>query len=277
MGYIEAIVLGLVQGLSEFLPISSSGHLAVLQSLFEINEDKVIFFAVLLHIGTLVSIFVVYHKDIYALIKELFLLFKDIFTGKGLRIKERPIRKLGIMIIVSSIPTAIMGLLFSDYIDKIFGSLTVIAICWIITGFILLFSEKLKNNKKEIEGMKYRNAIFIGICQGLAIMPGISRSGSTIVGSLVTGLKREFAVEFSFLISIPAILGSAILEFPKAIKAGIEPSTIGPMIVGFLVAAISGYFAITTMIKIVSKHKMRYFSYYVWIIGLGTFIYSIFF
>lgn len=277
MGYIEAIVLGLVQGLSEFLPISSSGHLAVLQSLFEINEDKVIFFAVLLHIGTLVSIFVVYHKDIYALIQELFLLFKDIFTGKGLRIKERPIRKLGIMIIVSSIPTAIMGLLFSDYIDKIFGSLTVIAICWIITGFILLFSEKLKNNKKEIEGMKYRNAIFIGICQGLAIMPGISRSGSTIVGSLVTGLKREFAVEFAFLISIPAILGSAILEFPKAIKAGIEPSTIGPMIVGFLVAAISGYFAITTMIKIVSKHKMRYFSYYVWIIGLGTFIYSIFF
>lgn len=277
MGYIEAIVLGLVQGLSEFLPISSSGHLALLQSLFEINEDKVIFFAVLLHIGTLVSIFVVYHKDIYALIKELFLLFKDIFTGKGLRIEERPIRKLGIMIIVSSIPTAIMGLLFSDYIDKIFGSLTVIAICWIITGFILLFSEKLKNNKKEIEGMKYRNAIFIGICQGLAIMPGISRSGSTIVGSLVTGLKREFAVEFAFLISIPAILGSAILEFPKAIKAGIEPSTIGPMIVGFLVAAISGYFAITTMIKIVSKHKMRYFSYYVWIIGLGTFIYSIFF
>lgn len=277
MGYIEAIVLGLVQGLSEFLPISSSGHLALLQNLFEINEDKVIFFAVLLHIGTLVSIFVVYHKDIYALIKELFLLFKDIFTGKGFRIEERPIRKLGIMIIVSSIPTAIMGLLFSDYIDKIFGSLTVIAICWIITGFILLFSEKLKNNKKEIEGMKYRNAIFIGICQGLAIMPGISRSGSTIVGSLVTGLKREFAVEFAFLISIPAILGSAVLEFPKAIKAGIEPSTIGPMIVGFLVAAISGYFAITTMIKIVSKHKMRYFSYYVWIIGLGTFIYSIFF
>lgn len=277
MGYIEAIVLGLVQGLSEFLPISSSGHLALLQNLFEINEDKVIFFAVLLHIGTLVSIFVVYYKDIYALIKELFLLFKDIFTGKGLRIEERPIRKLGIMIIVSSIPTAIMGLLFSDYIDKIFGSITVIAVCWIITGFILLFSEKLKNNKKEIEGMKYRNAIFIGICQGLAIMPGISRSGSTIVGSLVTGLKREFAVEFAFLISIPAILGSAILEFPKAIKAGIEPSTIGPMIVGFLVAAISGYFAITTMIKIVSKHKMRYFSYYVWIIGLGTFIYSIFF
>ncbi len=277
MGYIEAIILGLVQGLSEFLPISSSGHLALLENLFEIKEDSVIFFAVLLHIGTLVSIFIVYHEDIYALIKELFLLFKDIFTGKGLKIEERPIRKLGIMIIVSSIPTAIMGLLFSDYIDRIFGSLTVISICWIITGFILLFSEKLNNNKKEIEGMKYRNAIFVGICQGLAIMPGISRSGSTIVGSLVTGLKREFAVEFAFLISIPAILGSAILEFPKAIKAGIEPSTIGPMIVGFLVAAISGYFAITTMIRIVSKHRMRYFSYYVWILGVGTFIYSVLF
>lgn len=277
MGYIEAIVLGLVQGLSEFLPISSSGHLALLEKLFEIKEESVLFFAVLLHIGTLVSIFIVYHEDIYALIKELGLLFKDIFSGKGLRIEERPIRKLGIMIIVSSIPTAIMGLLFSNFIDKVFGSLIVISICWIITGFILFFSEKLKSNSKEIEGMKYRNAIFIGICQGLAIMPGISRSGSTIVGSLVTGLKREFAVEFAFLISIPAILGSAILEFPKAIKAGIDPSTIGPMIVGFLVAAISGYFAITTMIRIVSKHKMIYFSYYVWVIGVGTFIYSILF
>lgn len=277
MGYIEAIVLGLVQGLSEFLPISSSGHLALLENLFEIKEESVLFFAVLLHIGTLVSIFIVYHEDIYALIKELGLLFKDIFSGKGLRIEERPIRKLGIMIIVSSIPTAIMGLLFSNFIDKVFGSLIVISICWIITGFMLFFSEKLKSNSKEIEGMKYRNAIFIGICQGLAIMPGISRSGSTIVGSLVTGLKREFAVEFAFLISIPAILGSAILEFPKAIKAGIEPSTIGPMIVGFLVAAISGYFAITTMIRIVSKHKMIYFSYYVWVIGVGTFIYSILF
>ncbi|KGF08942.1 hypothetical protein HMPREF1635_05330 [Clostridiales bacterium S5-A14a] len=277
MGYIEAIVLGLVQGLSEFLPISSSGHLALLENLFEIKEESVLFFAVLLHIGTLLSIFIVYHEDIYALIKELGLLFKDIFSGKGLRIEERPIRKLGIMIIVSSIPTAIMGLLFSNFIDKVFGSLIVISICWIITGFVLFFSEKLKSNSKEIEGMKYRNAIFIGICQGLAIMPGISRSGSTIVGSLVTGLKREFAVEFAFLISIPAILGSAILEFPKAIKAGIDPSTIGPMIVGFLVAAISGYFAITTMIRIVSKHKMIYFSYYVWVIGLGTFIYSILF
>lgn len=277
MGYIEAIVLGLVQGLSEFLPISSSGHLALLENLFEIKEESVLFFAVLLHIGTLVSIFIVYHEDIYALIKELGLLFKDIFSGKDLRIEERPIRKLGIMIIVSSIPTAIMGLLFSNFIDKVFGSLIVISICWIITGFILFFSEKLKSNSKEIEGMKYRNAIFIGICQGLAIMPGISRSGSTIVGSLVTGLKREFAVEFAFLISIPAILGSAILEFPKAIKAGIDPSTIGPMIVGFLVAAISGYFAITTMIRIVSKHKMIYFSYYVWVIGVGTFIYSILF
>lgn len=277
MGYIEAIVLGLVQGLSEFLPISSSGHLALLENLFEIKEESVLFFAVLLHIGTLVSIFIVYHEDIYALIKELGLLFKDIFSGKGLRIEERPIRKLGIMIIVSSIPTAIMGLLFSNFIDRVFGSLIVISICWIITGFILFLSEKLKSNNKEIQGMKYRNAIFIGICQGFAIMPGISRSGSTIVGSLVTGLKREFAVEFAFLISIPAILGSAILEFPKAIKAGIDPSTIGPMIVGFLVAAISGYFAITTMIRIVSKHKMIYFSYYVWVIGVGTFIYSILF
>lgn len=277
MGYIEAIVLGLVQGLSEFLPISSSGHLALLENFFGINEESVIFFAVLLHIGTLVSIFVVYHKDIVALFVELYLLIKDVVTGKGLRIEERSTRKLGVMIIVASIPTAIMGLLLENWINKVFSSLLVIGVCWIITGFLLLIAERATNNRKEIQGMKYRNAFFVGICQGFAIMPGISRSGSTIVGSLITGLKREFAVEFAFLISIPAILGSALLEFPKAIKAGIDPSTIGPMIVGFLVAAISGYFAITTMIRIVSKQKMRYFSYYVWVIGVATLVYTLFF
>ncbi|XVG95091.1 undecaprenyl-diphosphatase UppP [Eubacteriales bacterium KG127] len=276
MGYLEAILLGLIQGLSEFLPVSSSGHLALLEKIFGIHEDSVIFFAVLLHIGTLVSIFIVYHEDIVKLIVEFFLMLKDILTGKGLRIDERPVRKLGIMIIVASIPTAIMGLLLEDYINKIFSSLAVIGVCWIITGFLLLLSERT-NNKNEIQGMKYRNAFFVGICQGFAIMPGISRSGSTIVGSLITGLKREFAVEFAFLISIPAILGSAILEFPKALKAGIDPSSVGPMVVGFLVAAISGYFAITTMIRIVSKQKMRYFSYYVWIMGVGTLIYTSFF
>lgn len=276
MGYLEAIVLGLIQGLSEFLPVSSSGHLALLEKNFGIHEDSVIFFAVLLHIGTLVSIFIVYHEDIIKLIVEFFVMLKDIFTGKGLRIDERPVRKLGIMIIVASIPTAIMGLLLEDYINKIFSSLAVIGVCWIITGFLLLLSEKT-SNKKDIEGMKFRNAFFVGICQGFAIMPGISRSGSTIVGSLIVGLKREFAVEFAFLISIPAILGSAMLEFPKAIKAGIDPASVGPMIVGFLVAATSGYFAITTMIRIVSKQKMRYFSYYVWVMGIGTLIYTFFF
>lgn len=276
MGYLEAIVLGLVQGLAEFLPISSSGHLGLLEYFFGIESEKVLFFAVILHWGTLLSVFIVYWKDIKELVVELFLLIKDIFTGKGLRIEERPVRKLGIMIIVATIPTAIIGFTLQDYFAKLFSSILAIGIGWIITGFLMLLAEKVAHTNKLIDKMNYRNAIFIGLLQGFAICPGVSRSGSTLVGGLISGLKREFAVKFAFLISIPSILGSAVLELPPAIKAGIEPSIIGPTIVGFLVAALAGLFAIKAMIKLVSAHKLKYFIYYVWAIGVLTISYSLF-
>lgn len=275
MTYFEATILGLVQGLAEFLPISSSGHLALLQNWFGIDEAKVLLFTVLLHVGTLISVFIMYWKDIWELIVELGLTIKDLCTGKGLKMEERPVRKLGVMIIVATIPTAIIGFAFKDFFDSLYTSVIPIGIGLIITGFLLVFAEKKGESTRGIKEMNLRNAIFIGTVQGIAICPGISRSGSTLFGSLICNLDRKFAVKFVFLISIPSILGSAILETPAAIEAGISLSQLGPVLWGMLVAAVSGIVAIKSMIKIVSDKKLSIFSYYVWILGLIVVIYGI--
>ena len=276
MSYFESVVLGLVQGLAEFLPISSSGHLALLQQFFGIEEDNVLLFAVLLHVGTLISVFIVYWKDIWELLVELVLTIKDLFTGKGLRLDERPVRKLGVMIIVATIPTGIMGVLFNDFFNSLYNSVVPIGVGLIITGFLLVIAERMGDSNRGIKQMNYRNALFIGFVQGVAICPGISRSVSTLFGRVICTLDRTFAVKFVFLISIPSILGSAVMEAPAAIKAGMDMSQLGPVLVGMAVAAVSGLIAIKSMIKIVSSKKLSYFSYYVWILGLAVVLYGIF-
>ena len=248
-----------------------------MQQWFGIEEDKVLLFAVLLHVGTLVSVFIVYWKDVWELIKELGLTIRDIFTGRGLRIQERPTRKLGVMIIVATIPTGIIGILFNDFFNSLYNSVIPIGIGLIITGFLLILAERMGSASRGIQQMNYRNALFIGTVQGIAICPGISRSGSTLFGSLMCNLDRKFAVKFVFLISIPSILGSAVMEAPAAIQSGLEPGQLGPILVGMAVAAISGLIAIKTMIKIVSDKKLSYFSYYVWVLGLIVVGYGVFF
>ena len=161
MSYIEAVILGLVQGLAEFLPVSSSGHLALLQQWFGIEEDNVLLFAVLLHVGTLISVLIVYWKDVWELIKELGLTIKDIFTGKGLRLEERPTRKLGVMIIVATIPTGVIGILFNDFFDSLYNSVIPIGVGLIITGFLLILAERTGTSIRGIQQMNYRNALFI--------------------------------------------------------------------------------------------------------------------
>ena len=208
MTYLQAIILGLAQGLSEFLPISSSGHLALLQYFFGVDAEQVLPFAVLLHLGTLISVFIVYWNDIVELVKELGAVIKDIFTGKGLRVNANPTRRLGFMIIVATIPTAIIGLAFNDLFASLYLSLIAIGTGLVITGAILLIAERMGKNNKGVKEMKFRHALFVGLMQGVAICPGISRSGSTLFGGLISGLNREFAVKFAFLISIPSILGS---------------------------------------------------------------------
>lgn len=277
MSYIEAIILGLVQGLAEFLPISSSGHLALLQHFFHVEPDRVLMFTVMLHIGTLASVFIMYWSDIWALIKEFFITIADLVTGKGLRLAERPMRKLGLMIIWATVPTALMGLLFNDFFEGLNSKLWAIGIGWLFTGFLLYFSERIGRAVNDIEKMNFRNGFFIGVLQGIAICPGVSRSGSTMVGGLLTGLKRDFAVRFAFLISIPSILGAAVLELPDAIEATSEGMAVGPMAVGVLVATVSGIVAIKAMIRVVVDQKLKWFAYYVWVLGAATILYSVFF
>ena len=274
MSYFHAILLGLIQGLTEFLPVSSSGHLALLQHFFGVKADEVLLFTVMLHVGTLVSVFIMYHKDIWELIKELGLTIKDLCTGKGLRLAERPVRKLGVMMIVATIPTAVIGFAFNDFFESLYSRILFIGIGFLITGTEMYIAEKIGSNNRDIYQMTFGNAILVGVMQGIAIYPGISRSGSTLVGGLAGGLKREFAIRFAFLISIPSILGSALLEGKDALEAGIDTSVLGPIAVGMVIAAVSGVLAIKAMIKVVSDKKLKYFSYYVWALGAAVLIYS---
>lgn len=273
MTLLEAIILGLVQGLSEFLPISSSGHLALLQYFFKIEGESVLAFAVLLHLGTLISIFAVYYKDILDLIKELCATIKDIFTGKGPRINANETRRLGFMIITATIPTGIIGVAFQDLFGELYLSLVAIGIGLLITGTFLWFAEKMSQGKKSVQNMKFFDAFLVGIFQSIAISPGISRSGATIVGGLLSGIKRELAVRFAFLISIPSVLGAVILEAPSAFENGMDATLLVPILVGVIIAAISGFIAIKTMIRIVSNKKLYYFSFYTWAVGASVLVY----
>ncbi len=277
MTLLESIILGLVQGLAEFLPISSSGHLAALQYIFGIDGSNVLTFTVMLHFGTLVAIFIVYWKDIVDLVKELFATIKDICTGQGVQINKNETRKLGFMIIAASIPTAIFGLLLNDFFESLYSKMAVIGVCLIITGLGLFFAERNGGGTRTIKDMNFRNAFFIGLCQSVAIMPGISRSGATMIGGLACKFDRAFAVRYAFLISIPSVLGAFLLEVPDAISAATDGTgmSLGVMAAGIIVAAVSGYAAIKVMIKAVTDKKLMYFSVYTWIAGAALIIYGL--
>jgi undecaprenyl-diphosphatase len=273
--YLQAIILGIVQGLGEFLPISSSGHLALLQHIFGINGESVLLFAVLLHVGTLLSVFVVYWKDIVLLCKELGLTIADLVTGKGPRINSSPERRMGFMILVATIPTGLMGVFLKDMFAGFYESLIAIGIGFLITGTILWIAERNGKGRTQIEGMKFRHALFVGIMQGIAITPGISRSGSTIFGGLFMGLDRNFALRFAFLVSIPAILGSVVMELPPALNDGMPMNIIGPIAVGTLVSAVMGFVAIKAMLRVVANMKLSIFSFYTWGLGIIVLIFAI--
>lgn len=275
ISYLQAIILGLVQGLSEFLPISSSGHLALLQNIFGVHGGSVLLFPVLLHIGTLIAVFAVYWKDLWALIVELIMVFKDLFTGKGLQVRKNPTRKLGFLIIVASIPTAIIGFLFKDVFESFYTSFYAIGVGLLITSVLLFAADKMGGGDKTVGPMMFRNAVFIGIMQGFAIAPGVSRSGSTLFGGLMTKLDREFALKFAFLISVPSILGSAILELPEVASQGLAELPLGPILVGMVVSAVAGFIAIKAMIKLVSNKKLSVFYYYTGILGVIVIIWGV--
>ncbi|EOD01240.1 undecaprenyl-diphosphate phosphatase [Caldisalinibacter kiritimatiensis] len=268
MSVIEAIILGIFQGIAEFLPISSSGHLVLLQKLLNVNEGN-LFFTIMLHFGTLLSVVIVYYKDISNMAKEFIGLLLEILKNRKLSLNNE-YRILAIMIIVGTIPTALMGMLLKDFFEVLFDSVVTVGFALLITGILLWAAEKKASGHKRTKDISIFDAIIVGTFQGLAITPGISRSGSTIVGALFRGFDKKLATRFSFLLSIPAILGASLLEFMDVISEGNQIIITLPLLIGVLLSCISGIVAIKVLVKLLEKGKLHYFSYYVWILGIIT-------
>ncbi len=278
MDILSAIVLGVVQGLTEFLPVSSSGHLVIFHEIFGMNdlEESHLLFDTMLHVGTIVSILLVYRKDIVELIIAFFEMILDAFKGK-FDVKTSPEKRMVWLLIIGTIPAVIIGLIFKDIFEMMFKSIRLVGFTLLFTGFLLLLTNRIAKGSKNEKTTSYSNALFIGLFQSLAIIPGISRSGSTIVGGLLNGLKKEFAIKFSFLMSIPAILGAAVLQIPDISKRSFDSASIFPYIIGTIMAAVVGFFAIKFLIKLLEKGKFYIFSYYCWTVGLISIIYSFLF
>ncbi len=269
MNYLYAILMGVIQGLTEFLPVSSSGHLAIFQIVFGIDSPG-LFFDVLLHIGTLVAVFICFYKDIGKMIAELFLMIRDLFLRK--KVLTNAYRKMDLLLLTATIPTGIIGVLDSDLVEKAGKILIFPGICLILTGVILLIADHCPEGKRLPKNTTFTNAFLIGIAQGVATLPGISRSGSTITACLLSGFQKKYAVKFSFLLSIPAILGSLVFELKDIELSAIPGQEVGCYVIGMLVAAVVGYISIRTMLVIVRKKRFIGFSIYCFAIGVASII-----
>lgn len=261
--------MGLVQGLTEFLPVSSSGHLVLADSLLGIQTDTGILFEVMLHVGTLISVMIVFRRDIYNMVMEFFDILSDIQKGKGLRMKSSPYRVMLVMVIVSTIPTGIIGFMFKDFFERAFESSAIVSVMLLVTGSLLYAANRMKTGRKGPSDIKVPDAVIIGIFQGLAITPGISRSGSTIFAGISRGFSRELATKFSFIMSIPAIVGAAALEFSSLNNTCVSLDELIIMLAGTLAAVAAGTAAIKFLIGVLNRGKLHYFSYYCWLVGLA--------
>lgn len=266
MDWIQALVLGLIQGLTEYLPVSSSGHLAIGQAFFGMadGEDNLAF-TVAVHVATVLSTMVVLWSEINWILRGLFKFELNAET------------KYVLNIVVSMIPIGIVGVFFKDYVEDVFGSgLLIVGCCLLLTALLLTFSYYARPRQKETISMK--DAFIIGLAQAAAVLPGLSRSGSTIATGLLLGNKKESLAQFSFLMVIPPILGEALLDVLKAAKGDAFVGDIGllPLVVGFLAAFVSGCFACKWMINIVKRGKLIYFGIYCAIVGAALIAYNFF-
>ena len=259
MSWFQALILGLIQGLTEYLPVSSSGHLTIGANLFGLNGEENLAFSVAVHVATVFSTCVI-------LWKEIVWLFQDFF-----KFKWNEGTKYIVNILISMIPVAIVGFFFKDQVEAIFGSgLLVVGICLLITATLLAFSYFAKPRQKE--NISPLHAFIIGIAQAVAVLPGLSRSGSTISTGLLLGNKKEKLAQFSFLMVIPPILGEALLDVKDMLEVGVETTMAGlpttSLIIGFIAAFVSGCLACKWMIDIVKKGKLIWFAVYCAIVGL---------
>lgn len=277
MSALEAVFLGIIQGLAEFLPISSSGHLAFFHKLLGNTSEPTMSFDILLHLGTLAAVCIVYYRDIWKMIRSFFTLcgklFGEKFKIKNIKLSED--EKFLLMICVAVLPL-VVGALIDDWVEAARNYIWVIGLLWIFNGFLLYFSDKICAAREKIaakdgeDGCKKSKTIFnafkVGLFQLLAIFPGISRSGMTITGGLLSGFDREFATKFSFILSIPAILGANILELKEF--GSIAKSDVVPYICGVVAALISGLLAIKLLNYISKKKNFRIFSVYCAVLGI---------
>jgi undecaprenyl-diphosphatase len=246
---IETVLLGIIQGLTEWLPVSSSGHLAIAKEFF--GWKPPVLFYVLLHLGTLIVVVAFFRKDVVAVLKAL--VRGDFKSEEG---------KLGIFIVVGSVPTAIIGYGFQDLFKSFFDDLLVVGVALLATGVLLFISERREGR----ESLSYLDSLLVGIAQGIAIIPGVSRSGATISTGLLRGVDRKIAFRFSFLLSIPAILGAAVEE-SSDLDLLLAGGDLIAVVVGIVVSMVVGYFSLKILQKVIMKQKFHWFAFYCWAAG----------
>ncbi|WP_295155055.1 undecaprenyl-diphosphate phosphatase [uncultured Brachyspira sp.] len=264
---IKAVILGLIQAITEFLPVSSSGHLRIIEYFIDFHLENILSFEVALHFGTFLAVCLVFHKDIINAIAGFFTGLKDINNAS----KNNEGFRMSLMVIVASIPIAVTGLLLEKYLSNI--DLSRIGLNLIITGSVLLLTRKLDKNTysddlKDLYSMTYRNAFTIGLAQSIAVFPGISRSGLTISIALFLGLNRDLAGKFSFLISLPAVFGALLLSIKDIADFNITYS-----LAGFVSAFIFGIIALKLLLSFLKKGRLFYFGFYCMIAGMAVFFY----
>ncbi|WP_455718488.1 undecaprenyl-diphosphate phosphatase [Anaerosporobacter sp.] len=280
MTILQAIIMGIVQGVAEFLPISSSGHLAIMKYILHINDTGLLF-NVMLHFGTLIAMFGAFWKDIKQLLIEGFGIIGDLFVNIGRLVhnlfsKEKreynkviktAYRKFVMLVVVSTIPTGILGILLQNVVEVTSETLIIPGLCLLLTGVLLLISDRTVPGKKRAKDVTYADAGIIGLAQGLATLPGLSRSGTTITACLSCGLDKNFAVKYSFIMSIPAILGAVILQMKDISTVAVDSTEVVGYVIGTLIATIVGYICIKTMLVVVRRKKYKGFAYYCFVVG----------
>ena len=269
MNFLQAIFLGLVQGLTEFIPVSSSGHLTLVQHFFGIRTEQSDSFVIFLHLGTLLAVILYFRVLLWELIQSLFFWQPTIKNET-----HRQNRMVILYLMIATIVTSVLYLGFKKHFDAARDYPMLVSIFLILTGVVIFISDFYKNNALPAANMGFMRALFIGLAQGLAILPGISRSGSTLSASIFCNIKRKDAAHFSFLLSIPAILAANVKEF-KAILS-LDTSLLPQYLAGFAVAFVSGYLVIAFLIRIIQGGKLKYFSIYLWVVGLASLSYLYF-
>ena len=275
MSLLSSLLLGLIQGISEFLPISSSGHLSIAQNLLNLQAvgKEHLFFDVLLHLGTLAAVFVAYWQDVVDMVREFFSAIGDLIHHRTSP-HTPPARRLLLMVIVATLPLFII-LPIKDAIESLYYNTAFIGAALLVTGFLLFFSDRVKKGRKTEKTATVLDALIVGLAQVVATCPGISRSGTTICTGLFLGFDRKYAVRFSFLMSIPAVLGANLLDLADAVHKGVDMTQLPVYQVGILAAAISGYLCIRLIREIADRGKFGWFAYYCWAVGGLTLIVTI--